>query len=581
MGCNCMNGSRTGAPSTLLCSFLYCSSLQLYTGGATTRNEKYERGYTATVAPSRSLSHFAASRRSSVLNPTRRTLDRSWNEEDDDDGFPIRPRTLSDIFELSRLYEGDPYIGGLLERESTSMSSTESSGSDPLPTDISFQPLTDDAEPQSFEDTPAADELRRQLAATLVIQDWTRSRFQPWLRQRGRRSRGGSLQAASESPSDEDFGAVMPTIVESSEIDTTGMCRTVRECSEHNLSGGPLAADASCETIEDRNQEGQSSVDVGKDQSHNSDTETTNRPATEAAMEQLRRQLAATRVVQEWTRTRFQPWLQERGPRLSGGSLQAVPVNSLDEDFGVVVATVLDSSEMDTTGLWHPGREYSEDDLSGGWLAAGPSHRSSETEEQVHQSKADTGKDQWSNLDLATNNRPASENYETEAAWSSDETTYARLPSRAAASVDGSLFISPRSRRKLDMNDDDHTQQLFVQLPQPFQRAPVDQLRPGSSSEIVFGELLRECKYGVPITFEAMLEDIGAEGCVKLCEGALYTEVFRTCGTRGSAVLKVFHQAHLIRHLHLLLTEVRIARSLRCLAMSSENSTDGFAELRA
>ncbi|KAH9363415.1 hypothetical protein HPB48_019453 [Haemaphysalis longicornis] len=68
-------------------------------------------------------------------------------------------------------------------------------------------------------------------------------------------------------------------------------------------------------------------------------------------------------------------------------------------------------------------------------------------------------------------------------------------------------------------------------------------------------------------SFGAMLEEI--------------SEVFRVEGSRGVAVLKVLHFAYLVRHLKLVLADVRIARALQGLTKNPENSTVGFAELRA
>ncbi|XP_054932250.1 uncharacterized protein [Dermacentor andersoni] len=288
----------------------------------------------------------------------------------------------------------------------------------------------------------------------------------------------------------------------------------------------------------------------------------------DAAVDELRRQLAAARVIQDWTRTRFQQWLQERGPRLTAVPLRAAPENSLDEDFGAVFPTIADSSEIGATLMWQPGRQSSEDDLSGGSLAADVSLEKDAAEERVPKSNLDAGKGQSVKADPEMTKIPESNVSENDVAWSSDETTYARFPSRPSPSGSPRSSISLEDGNGVDSNDGVHAQQLFVQLPEPLPRAPVDQLVPGPSSEKIFGELLRECKHGVPLTFEAMLEDIGADGCVKLCEGGVYTEVFRTCGTRGGAVLKVLHPAYLVRHLHLVLTEVRIARSRMCTGLN-------------
>ncbi|KAL1446886.1 hypothetical protein MTO96_028703, partial [Rhipicephalus appendiculatus] len=96
-----------------------------------------------------------------------------------------------------------------------------------------------------------------------------------------------------------------------------------------------------------------------------------------------------------------------------------------------------------------------------------------------------------------------------------------------------------------------------------------------------FGELLRESKHATPLTFDALLEEIGADGCVKLHEGGVYSEVFRICGTRGVAVLKVVHINYFQGRLQHLLTEVRVTRMLREINMNVEHNSSGFSELRA
>ncbi|XP_049518776.1 uncharacterized protein LOC125943482 [Dermacentor silvarum] len=421
-------------------------------------NTKSKRVGSAGPPPARSLSPFTATQRIVAFNPTRCTLGRRcYVGDDDDDCFPIRPRTLHDVMIGSRWQDDEPYLGGLHERDAPLVSSTDSSRSDELSSDIPYHTLIDDTEAQS-------------------------------------------------------------------------------------------------------------DVDPGD---------------AEAAADELRRQLTAARVIQRWTRTRFQQWLQERGPRLRAAPLPAAPEDSLDEDFGAVFPTIADNSDIGATWIWHPDSESSEDDHIGGLLDTDVSLEKDEVEEQVAQSHLDAGKGHLRKADPEMTKRPESNVSETDAAWSSDETTYARLPSRATTSDGYRPSTSPEERNEVDSNDGVPAQQLFLQLPEPLPRAPVDQLLPGPSSEKIFGELLRECKHGVPITFDAMLEDIGAEGCVKLCEGGVYTEVFRTCGTRGGAVLKVMHPTYLVRHLHLVLAEVRIARSLRSLSMGVDNNTGGFAELRA
>ncbi|XP_077547863.1 uncharacterized protein LOC144160136 [Haemaphysalis longicornis] len=105
------------------------------------------------------------------------------------------------------------------------------------------------------------------------------------------------------------------------------------------------------------------------------------------------------------------------------------------------------------------------------------------------------------------------------------------------------------------------------------------QRRPCRASTLVFGELLQESQQRLPVSFGAMLEEIGVDGWWKLHESSS-SEVFRVEGSRGVAVLKVLHFAYLVRHLKLVLADVRIARALQGLTKNPENSTVGFAELR-
>ncbi|XP_077528374.1 serine/threonine-protein kinase haspin-like [Haemaphysalis longicornis] len=104
-----------------------------------------------------------------------------------------------------------------------------------------------------------------------------------------------------------------------------------------------------------------------------------------------------------------------------------------------------------------------------------------------------------------------------------------------------------------------------------------------TASQQLFGDLLRECKYEKPVTFATVLDEIapcrGSSGCVKLCEGC-HSEVFQVSGYRGTGVIKVIRCEYLVRHLDLVLAEVRIGRTLRGLSKSLENNTTGFSELR-
>ncbi|CAN7984242.1 unnamed protein product, partial [Ixodes hexagonus] len=104
-------------------------------------------------------------------------------------------------------------------------------------------------------------------------------------------------------------------------------------------------------------------------------------------------------------------------------------------------------------------------------------------------------------------------------------------------------------------------------------------LQPGSSSKLLFGELLDLCKHEAPVTFQVMLSELGIDGCVKLRESG-HSEVFRIRGIRGTAVLKVVHIEYIVRHLQHLISEVRVSLFLRDLRENLDNRTTGFSELR-
>ncbi|KAH9363907.1 hypothetical protein HPB48_011215 [Haemaphysalis longicornis] len=78
---------------------------------------------------------------------------------------------------------------------------------------------------------------------------------------------------------------------------------------------------------------------------------------------------------------------------------------------------------------------------------------------------------------------------------------------------------------------------------------------PPPSARKVFGELLDFCGQEDAITFTTLLQELGVDGCLKLRE-TRQSEIFRVCGVRGVAVLKVVHCGYIVRHLPCLLNEV-------------------------
>ncbi|CAN7974791.1 unnamed protein product, partial [Ixodes persulcatus] len=119
-------------------------------------------------------------------------------------------------------------------------------------------------------------------------------------------------------------------------------------------------------------------------------------------------------------------------------------------------------------------------------------------------------------------------------------------------------------------------------------------LQPGSSSKMLFGDLLGMSRHRAPVTFRVPLNELGVDGCVKLRESC-HSEVFRISGIRGIAVLKVVHIEYIVRHLQHLVNEVQVGllvsfsslcnrfvtcRFLKDLRGSLENQTTGFSELR-
>ncbi|XP_077512669.1 uncharacterized protein LOC144123794 [Amblyomma americanum] len=243
-----------------------------------------------------------------------------------------------------------------------------------------------------------------------------------------------------------------------------------------------------------------------------------------------------------------------------------VPEHSLDEDFGAVLPVVAHYSETAANVTWMPGEGSLDCEISTGWEAEYALYSDAGVNERVAQCCPDVRcRDQGNDVEQHDTKTPESGVPETDRCWSSEESAYALLPATgpSPAASSSSAFpplTSPGGQNTRDTVGSGASEQLVVHMPYPLSPVPVGQLLPGPSSERVFGELLGECKHRVPLTFHAMLHDIGADGCVKLCENGPHSEVFRTSGVRGVAVIKVLHPAYLIRHLPLLLNEVRVGR---------------------
>ncbi|XP_037561060.1 serine/threonine-protein kinase haspin-like [Dermacentor silvarum] len=321
------------------------------------------------------------------------------------------------------------------------------------------------------------------------------------------------------------------------------------------------------------------------------------------------RQLAAARVIQRWIRTRFQPWLQKCQPLRRGGPSE--PACELFYEDHIGPPTIEKNLDVGTDrpggdSIWfrlktpYPWPSAA-DSADWEWTSSNtlPSQLSEEAETADFSSSIG---DQLSIERLSTPllHAPAKNVLATPSEKAFGEllhrpggdSTWFRLKTpypwpSAAESADWEWTSSNTLPSQLseeaetaDFSSSIGDQLSIERLSTPLLHAPAKNVL-ATPSEKAFGELLRECKHATPMTFDAVLEDIGAEGCVKLHEGGVYSEVFRTCGSRGAAVLKVLHPGYLREHLQQLLTEVRVARILRKMSMNVDNNTGGFAELRA
>lgn len=99
------------------------------------------------------------------------------------------------------------------------------------------------------------------------------------------------------------------------------------------------------------------------------------------------------------------------------------------------------------------------------------------------------------------------------------------------------------------------------------------------ASKWVFGELLQECRHGASVTFDVVLKEIGARGCIKLNEST-DSEVFCIVGKWRRSVIKVLRFEYVVRHRDLVLAEVRVGSALQGIVANLHNTTVGLSRLR-
>lgn len=99
------------------------------------------------------------------------------------------------------------------------------------------------------------------------------------------------------------------------------------------------------------------------------------------------------------------------------------------------------------------------------------------------------------------------------------------------------------------------------------------------ASKWVFGELLRECRHGAAVTFDVVLNEIGARACFKLSE-SLDSELFCVVGHWCRSVIKVLRFEYVVRHRDLVLAELRAGRALQGNVASLQTNSAGFSRLR-
>ncbi|XP_075543941.1 uncharacterized protein LOC142578441 [Dermacentor variabilis] len=114
--------------------------------------------------------------------------------------------------------------------------------------------------------------------------------------------------------------------------------------------------------------------------------------------------------------------------------------------------------------------------------------------------------------------------------------------------------------------------------PEP-RAAPWGQPHLAPASKWVFGELLQECRHGASVTFDVVLKEIGARGCIKLNESP-DSELFCIVGRWRRSVIKVLRFEYVVRHRDLVLAEVRVGRAVQGIVANLHNTTAGLSRLR-
>ncbi|XP_077497627.1 uncharacterized protein LOC144108222 [Amblyomma americanum] len=110
--------------------------------------------------------------------------------------------------------------------------------------------------------------------------------------------------------------------------------------------------------------------------------------------------------------------------------------------------------------------------------------------------------------------------------------------------------------------------------------SPVEPPRTLQQSQDVFDQLFNACRQSEAVTFSQILQQLGADSCVKLLESE-HVDIFRVSGIRcAPMVLKVFDGSYIAKHVSGLCNEINISWFLKALAKGEENQTTGFSQLQ-
>ncbi|KAH8029728.1 hypothetical protein HPB51_003563 [Rhipicephalus microplus] len=147
----------------------------------------------------------------------------------------------------------------------------------------------------------------------------------------------------------------------------------------------------------------------------------------------------------------------------------------------------------------------------------------------------------------------------------SEETSYMELPKSELSSATPSTC-------SLEVPTQDAWFSVAATL-DPLVATPASRPNPVQQPRNVFEQLLEACGQQEPVSFSAILAELGVQNCVKIHESE-HADIFLLYSERGDTmVLKVYDCASIMQHLCCVINDIRIARScLNMLDMCTENT---------